>query len=142
MNILQIGGLLLLTVPCAVVDFRTRKLPPVWITGLALAGILFCGGQIGWHHLGINSLVAMCFLVISLITHGAIGIGDALLRGACGCFMTWASMLEMLLLALIFAAGVSATVLIAGRGNRKTAIPFAPCLLLAAAFQICAGWLG
>lgn len=142
MDTVQIGGMLLLTVPCAVMDMKTRKLSLAWMAGIALAGILFCHPEPDLTSLGINLAVAGVLGIVSLATRGAIGAGDVFLAAASGCILDWQTQLATLLCAMFFAAAVSAALLLMKMAGRKTEIPFAPCFLMSVMLQILAEWIG
>lgn len=73
-------------------------------------------------------------LFVSWATREAIGYGDGLTVAACGAALGFVGVLQLLLLALMFAAVWSGILLISRKGKKKDSFPFIPFLLAA---QLC-----
>lgn len=134
-NLIVIAILLLITI----IDIRTKIIPNKFIilgvaVGVitlildngssivdALLGFIICGGMIA---------------IISFITKGDIGMGDAKLFACIGVFFGLQTTLGIMLIATII-SGLSGLILLAlGKANRKTVLPFAPFIFAATMFVI------
>lgn len=119
----------------AVWDIKKLALPRVWLSGgmvvsfcLALYGYFTGKGSI------VEGLVAclpgIISLFVSLLTREQIGYGDGavlvILGGLLGSNVTW--MIWLTGLGMVFVVGI--LLLVTGKGNGKTKIPFLPFLLL------------
>lgn len=85
----------------------------------ALLGFVMCGGIIG---------------VISIITKGSIGMGDAKLFACIGIFLGLQTTLGIMLIATVLSGLVGLILLTFKKVNGKTMIPFAPYIFLATIF--------
>jgi leader peptidase (prepilin peptidase)/N-methyltransferase len=141
------------SVALALIDLDTKRLPnaivlpsyPVAIALLALAS-WNPGGASDWPALwrallGGAALYAVYF-VLMVVYPAGMGFGDVKLAGVLGLFLGWVGWGSLVvgwfaafLLGGLFAIGL----LVAGRANRKTGIPFGPWLLLGAAVGIACG---
>ncbi len=114
-------------------DIRTKEIS-------VLANLLFCILGFCWGiYRGIPGPADLCkgaaigagIMLISALTGGMIGMGDGLLLIVTGCFLGIRENVLLFLLGLGTAGCFSAVLLLTKRAGRKTAIPFAPFLLLA-----------
>lgn len=85
----------------------------------ALLGCLFCGGMVA---------------VISIITKGSIGMGDAKLFACIGIWFGLQTTLGIMLIATMLSGLVGLILLTFKKVNRKTTMPFAPYIFLATVF--------
>ena len=142
-----------ISIALALIDLDTKRLPnaivlpsyPVAIALLALAS-WNPGGASDWPALwrallGGAGLYAVYF-VLMVVYPAGMGFGDVKLAGVLGLFLGWVGWGALVvgwfaafLLGGLFAIGL----LVAGRANRKTGIPFGPWLLLGAAVGIVCG---
>lgn len=76
-------------------------------------------------------LPGMVFLGISMLTKGAVGVGDVVVIGCLGILSDWQTVSLVCLSALVLTGLAGLLLLIAGRVNRKTALPFVPFLMAA-----------
>ena len=118
---------------CSMQDIHTQKIKmnPVLITGII--GVI-------WHMiyqkilLG-NMLLGMglgiVVLLISVVTRGKIGIGDAVLLMVTGIYLGAAQNLELFLTALLFAGLWGLYLLVVRKRSRTESFPFVPFLLVA-----------
>ena len=118
----------------AVIDFKKKWIPvgPV----LALGGVLlvfrlFEGVTIS--NLVYGLVPGVILLLVAWITKEKIGVGDGLLFLSLGCGYGIESMMLLLAAAFGAAAVISMVLLVFGRANRKTELPFLPFLFV--------GWL-
>lgn len=130
-------GLAVLLLPCAVLDVWKRKLPVIALCILMAAAVAvnLVMQRISFWEILLGVLYGGSFLLISLLSKGAIGFGDGVMIAAAG---AWTGIL-FVLYASIFGflfAGIFGLVYIHVRKlDRKTRLPFAPfftasCLLL------------
>lgn len=129
------AGLLMLSA----VDFRLRRLPtPVvyWTGGLgALLLVVASAGSGDWRALvtaGIGG--AACFVLffaIFLAVPKGIGFGDVRLVAVCGLMLGWLGLKVVplgLLLGFLLATIPAVALVVVGKANRKSQIPFGPYL--------------
>lgn len=126
----------------ALKDLEERRIPNVVVLP-ATAGVLVAVAAIRPHHLVealIAAAAAAAFLFLpSLFARGAVGIGDVKLALLLGAALGKGVALALFLGCL--AASIAGVVLITRRGfaARKTALPFAPFLVLGALGAIALG---
>lgn len=85
----------------------------------ALLGCVICGGLIG---------------IISIVTKGSIGLGDAKLLACVGIWFGLQTTLGIMLISTILSGLVGLILLTFKRVNRKTTMPFAPYIFVATIF--------
>ena len=121
---------------CAVTDFLRKQIWwPVAIIFMILSVSLhfILGDMEMWDVLaGIG--VGILLMALSWVTREAIGYGDGLTVAACGASLGFIMELQILLLALDFAAVWSGIMLVCQRADRKDCFPFLPFLMAA---QVC-----
>lgn len=132
------------------IDLRTKKLPRriIYVTA-ALAVPLFCIAAFVRHEprriwmLALGAACALVFMgVVYIASRGGMGDGDVRLSALLGAMLGYLNPgIVAAGLFLGFAAGaiVGVSIMVAGRGGRKTQVPFGPFL---AAGGIAAIWLG
>lgn len=118
---------------CSYTDIRKKVicvkcLPPFFLTGLILAAL---SGKEGLISAVLGMAAGLFILLISFITNGAVGSGDALALMVTGVFLGVMKNTELLCLSLFISAVFSAAALISGRCGRKTELPFLPFILAA-----------
>ena len=134
MNILDVISkvlLLLFLGGAAILDYRKRELPVIYI------GIGFCIGLtlrlvIGTptvFELLLGCLIGAVFLLVARISREAIGYGDGLMIIATGASLGVIDNVLLMLCALVLAALFSIGLLIVKKYKRKDEIPFIPFLL-------------
>lgn len=134
------------SVALAVIDFDTHTLPnsivlpayPVAAVLLAIAGIL--GGQPERLPMALagGGVMFGAYLLLALAYPGGMGFGDVKLAGVLGLYLGWLGWAPLAVGAFgaFLLGGLFSLVLILiGRANRKSGIPFGPCMLAGA-------WLG
>lgn len=128
-----------LLLPVAIIDLRTKIIPdkPVLLgIGLGiiitlfdneisilsgLMGFIICGGTMA---------------AISIVTRGAIGMGDAKLFACIGAFLGIQLTIGIMLLSTIFSGLTGLLLLIFKNVDRKATIPFAPFIFVSTMFII------
>ena len=112
-------------------DIRKREISLPLVIGSAVVGVgrAVCLGRISTEYfaaLGIGGMV----ILVSVLTRGAIGIGDGLILLALGTVMTWQELGGVFMSGILCCCICSAIVLLLPGKNRKTQIPFVPFLLI------------
>ena len=131
-------GLLILLIPCVVTDIRSRRIPLWYLLGFSVAGVpvnLFLL-NVTLPEIGLGLLPGLIFILLSRLTKGAIGMGDAILITAMGIFAGWSETLTLLLAACILSSLTAAVLLIFFKKKMKDSIPFAPFLGIACAAEL------
>lgn len=136
-NFVKLYGIGTIVFAAAVVDSKRRIIPNV----LILTGVLFRLGLYAWELIAKadmmailrNDLIGLCLGfgllgVVSLISKGALGFGDAKLFGVigitCGTYCTYST----LFISLIISVVVSVIGMLTKKMTRKDAFPFGPCI--------------
>lgn len=114
-------------VTMAVIDRRKKEIP-ILPGILCLIFLVFAqvikGGD--WKHWLPGILVGIILYVISKLSKGSIGEGDAFVYMVTGISMGFVRNLELLIISLFLASFVGSILLITKRVGRKYAIPFVP----------------
>lgn len=111
-------------------DIRRKEVSLLTIGMFAVVGIiksLWCG-DICWEWLGAVGLGA-ALIALSIISRGAVGMGDGLILAALGTMLTFEKLLGTFMLGLL-CCSVWGIILLMLPGTRRTELPFVPFLLL------------
>ncbi len=136
-NFIKLYGLYLIVVSAGLIDFKCRIIPNT----LIICGLIFRVGIYIYEIISIDSIrqvvindligftIGFVFLaVVSLVSKGSLGFGDAKLFGVIGLtsgsFCTYSTLLISLIISLIF----SLINIIGKKMSRKDAFPFGPCI--------------
>ena len=132
-----------LSVPLAVIDLRTLRLPNVLTMSAypIVAGLLLLPALLadGWEPY-VRSLLAgasvlALFVVLHLVNPSGMGLGDVKLAGPMGAllgWLSWQAALAGVMIGFVLVAGVGIAMILARRAGRKTALPFGPFMLAGA----------
>ncbi len=122
------------------IDARHFLLPDVLTLPLLLGGLAACAALSPWalqDHL-VGAVAGYCGLRGVALAYRAlrgregIGAGDAKLLAACGAWLGWAALPDVLLLAALAGLAVAGAMRLGGRAvGRATAVPFGPALAAA-----------
>lgn len=134
----------------AIIDVELRRLPtPIIVTAGSIVGVCFAAaavlrGDLAALLTAVVTAVAMgaLYLVIALIRPDGMGLGDvrlAVLVGLVTGWVGWPAAALGLLSAFLLGALLGIAILLARRGDRRTAIPFGPWMLVGAWIGILAG---
>ncbi len=115
-------------------DIRTRKVP---VIPVMLSGVVFVIYRV-WTGVTVMELAAgilpgTLLLLLAFVSGESIGKGDGLVLFMLGIYCGMAKAVAVLGMALLLAAVLALVLLLLKRANRKTKLPFLPCL--------CAGYL-
>ena len=137
----------------AMIDIDVKRLPnkivlPSYAVVSVLLTIAAFGEQDWWPlaraAIGAAALFAFYFALAFAYPAG-MGFGDVKLAGVLGALMGylfWSALIIATFGAFLFGAVVGVTLMVAGRGGRKTAIPFGPFMIAAALITVFAGrWI-
>ncbi len=122
------------------IDARHFVLPDVLTLPLLLGGLAACASLEPWalqDHL-VGTVLGYCGLRGVALAYRAlrgregVGAGDAKLLAACGAWLGWAALPDVLLLAALAGLAVAGAMWLRGRAvGRATAVPFGPALAAA-----------
>lgn len=116
----------------AFIDKRTKQIPIMPLLGLSIVFVV-CNfilekGIFEWLS---GIVIGIVLLVVSIITSGRIGAGDALVYVLTGIVLGIYKNLELLILALFFASIASAILIFVKHVGKNYRIPFLPFTALA-----------
>jgi len=132
------------------IDLRTKRLPREIIYVTAAIGVpLLCVAALVRHEprriwmmlLG-ASIALACMALIYALSRGGMGDGDVRLSPLLGAYLGWLNPGFVgvgLFLGFLSGSIVGVVLMIAGRGGRKTAVPFGPFLALGTIIAVWAG---
>lgn len=132
-------------IPLAVIDMRQRRLPDV-LTGLAYGGtvalLLPAGVDGDWtgflRSVAGGLALALAFLILAVVSGGALGLGDVKLAASLGTALAWFGwpvLVAGVLAGFATAAGYGIVLLAARRATWRQQIPFGP-FMIAGAFAL------
>lgn len=119
----------------SIVDVRSCRIP-LWLLGVggvvtAFIGVYGCAKS-GWSYLDIfGGMLPGGLLFVAGILTKLVGYGDGMVLSAVGMVVGFKDCLLILALALGLAAVCSVVLLVLGRVNRKSCIPFLPFVTMA-----------
>ncbi len=125
-------GLFILLIPCGIYDLRTRLIP-VWYVGT------FAGLSVLYHlllsdgfflQMMAGAALGLLFVLVSRISGGALGMGDALVITALGLWCGISDSITLILFAFILSGICSGIWILIRKKSRKDSLPFVPFLLL------------
>lgn len=121
------------------IDLERQEIPDELIVIGLIAGLLFNIYDIKANM--INGILGFLlgggvFLIIAMITQGAMGGGDIKLMAVLGLFMGWRLIIAITLISFILGAFVSIILIAAKLKNKKDYIPFGPFIAIAAVTAI------
>ena len=83
-------------------------------------------------------------VLLAFLSRQAIGYGDGMILGACGCWLGMKRTLEIFFLASVGAAVFAGILLLRKKADRKDRLPFLPFLAAAQGavlvWTVCGGW--
>jgi leader peptidase (prepilin peptidase) / N-methyltransferase len=126
--------LLLAVVPgtlLAAVDLRVLRLPDPLVAALALLVLPLGAGRLGAAFGGAVVLGGV-YLVLALVSGGAVGLGDAKLAAVLGFALGhfgWSAVIAGVVVPHLINGPVAMVLLATGRARRSTALPLGPALL-------------
>lgn len=130
--------LLSLLVIIAVIDYRHRIIPNKLLLVGTTAGVALnlAVGKSGWLQMLLGFAAGgAVLLVVTIASKGGMGGGDVKLSAMLGVYLGWQDTLQTIFLASVLGALAGFGLVLAGRANRHTAIPFGPFLAVSAFVQ-------
>ena len=129
--------------PMIIIDLRTQLLPDSLTLPLLWAGLIF--NLLGWGFVDLESAVLgavfgygsfwLIFQIFRLLTgKEGMGFGDFKLLAALGAWLGWQALPLIILLSSVVGALIGGALMVSGRLNRETPMPFGPYLAVA-------GWI-
>lgn len=112
-------------------DLKKKQVSLAVIGIFSAAGLIWaiCTGKISWQFF-IPAVIGTFFLLISIMTKGALGMGDGWIMMALGTVLNVEEFLLMLFAGMLCCAVWAGILLIVFRKGKNTEIPFVPFLLL------------
>lgn len=136
-------ALVLVVVPCALIDLEHRLIPnritaAGAVLAVALGTALEPAGEPARLIAGAGAAAAL--LLAAIAYRGGMGMGDVKLAGVMGLFLGTA-VVPAIFIALLAGVAVGAAIIarVGARAGRKTAVPFGPFLALGAVVAVFAG---
>lgn len=140
---------IVLGVALATIDFQLHRLPDLLTGALYLSGLALLSLDAIAHnrleHLrsAIIASIALSgfYYLVNLLSKGGMGMGDVKLAASIGLYTGYISALSVYVAAMAsFALGsaVGITIMLRGKGTRKSAVPFGPFMLAGA---VISAWL-
>ena len=125
-------GLFILLIPCGIYDWRTRLIP-VWYVGIfsclaVLYHLMFSAGI--FLEIALGAGMGLLFVLISRISKGSLGMGDAVVITAVGLWCGIRDSITIILFAFIMAGFAGGIWMLFRMKNRRESMPFVPFLLL------------
>ncbi len=138
-SFVKLYGLFVIVVAAAVVDAKCKIIP----NALILTGLLFRAVIYGWELLSGEAMKSVLFndilglvigfvflALVSLVSKGALGFGDAKLFGVIGLISGSFCTYSTLLLALVVSLLISVINIARKKMGRKDSFPFGPCIAI------------
>ena len=111
-------------------DIRRKQISMLSVVVLSVAGIAGSFLKSGSGQVSLWGFVpGIVAAVLSLATHGAVGMEDALLLLALGTVLTVEELTKMLCVALVFCALTALVLMVMFRKRRDMTLPFVPFLM-------------
>lgn len=123
--------LLFLLIIIAFIDFRHKIIPnKILLVGTTVGiAVNLAVGKSSFPEMILGLVSAgTVLLLVALASKGGIGGGDVKLSAMLGIYLGWQHALQTVFLAAILAALAGLGLILAGKANRNTAIPFGPFL--------------
>lgn len=140
LNFIKLFGLFVIVTAAGLIDSRTKIIPNLLIVvGLVFRAVMYVFEyffvRAEFKSILINDLIGFAigfvFLaLVSLVSRGALGFGDAKLFGVIGLISGSFCTYSTLLLSLIISAVVSIVSIVRKKMTRKDTIPFGPCIAI------------
>lgn len=117
----------------AIIDYRQQIIPnKLLLVGTIVGAVL----NLAVDKLSLLEMIigltsgGAVLLVIAIISKGGMGGGDVKLAAMLGIYLGWEHTLQTILWAALLAALTGLVLMLAGKANRTTAIPFGPFLAI------------
>lgn len=114
-------------------DLKYKKIPAWLLLLMAVTGMIYVIKIGDYKNLSryMGILVGLVFFALALLSHEAIGKGDALLFLILGWFLGMYQTIFLLFVAFFLSAVFAGFLLLIKKGNFKTSLPFLPFLYIA-----------
>lgn len=136
-DLVLFGILFSILIVVASIDLDIMEIPNGLVLLIILLGLIrfilsFFMGNVKWYEYLIGAVaLSVPLLVITLITHGAIGLGDIKLSFAVGVLLGWKLVLIGGFFGIVIAGVIGLLLMV--RQNKNKVMPLGPCL--------CVGWV-
>lgn len=138
MEVLGLVGMLSI---CTVEDLWKRQIHLVVISAFGILGVLlhfYDGKQTALNMCG-GMLVGIVLYLISILSHGKVGKGDAFLVTSMGVYLGFWNNLTILWMASVMAAIFGVVACVFFQKKKEESLPFVPFLLVAYLLFLCLG---
>ncbi len=130
--------LLILLSICAIEDLKHKEVTVTYILLFGILGVLL---HLFYPEASVYSmlwglLLGVAVILISILTHGEIGLGDGILLTVTGIYLGGYQNLELFLIGICLAGIWSLGAILLKKKKRKEKIAFMPFLLMAYAFML------
>lgn len=130
--------LLILLSICAIEDLKHKEVTVTYILLFGILGVLlhlfYPQGSV--YSMLCGLLLGVAVMLISILTHGGIGLGDGILLTVTGVYLGGYQNLELFLIGICLAGVWSLGIILLKKKKRKDKIAFMPFLLMAYAFML------
>ena len=131
--VMQFLDLLLSYLLLSVIDIRTHQIPDSFLIYIGLSQIFYrlCVMPLEgllWELLT-GIVVVVLLLILSILTKGSFGMGDAKLLGVTAVFTGASYLIQIIFWGMLCAFVYSIYLLACKKGNKKTELPFVPFLM-------------
>lgn len=145
MNYLSYSALCIILITACIADIKTRVIPDRLIVPGAVTGLImtFFNPEVTLLDAGLGFFTAGVILwLISIVTKGGIGMGDAKLLACTGMFLGLEKMLSALAVAFVV-SGLAGLALLVSRFSRPgSSMPFSPFILIGVVLAILSEKIG
>ena len=138
-QVISYSSVIILLIAAAAIDVQQKIIPNVLVVSGSLVGIIIA--FINTNMTLINALMTVFLIggllwIVSILSKGAIGMGDVKLVACIGIFLGLQKTLTVLCVALLLSGIVAVVLIVLRYANGKKEIPFAPFVLAAAMITI------
>lgn len=122
--------ILIILIYSAYTDIRTRKIMMMPIYACMLVSLInMITDCSGWETIAYGALPGVVILLVSFLTRGSVGDGDAYLFIVLGMLMGIRTVLSVMTISMLAAAVFAIVNLLKGKLNKKDSFAFAPFIL-------------
>lgn len=123
------------------IDYDCKLIPDRFHIIIGAAGLLFLilVRELPWHSRVIGFFAVSVPLFVIAVLTGGVGEGDIKLFAVCGLLLGWQRILLAFVLSAVLAAVFSVILVMRGKADRKSEIPFGPFIAAACILSVLAG---
>ena len=130
-------SLMLMLIPEMILDIRTKKIWVPWIVIFFIEAVILAIMRIiGWGELLYGIIPGILLVIISILTRGAIGLGDGYIVCVIGSLFGLENTVAVFVIAMLISAFAGGILMLIRHWKRKDTIPFVPFLLIGVMLQL------